>query len=106
MELGEPTDDINADRLKGIIDSIPQYFPKFKSSDFEGKPVWHGHRPCSPDGLPYVGRIKTTPNVIVATGHSMMGLSLGPVTGKLVSEILANESTTLPINQLDPNRYA
>ncbi|MBS1703522.1 MAG: FAD-dependent oxidoreductase [Armatimonadetes bacterium] len=106
MELGEPSNEINRNRVQGIIDSIPQYFPKFKPADFENQPVWFGFRPCSPDGLPYVGRITRHPNVIVATGHSMMGLSLGPVTGMLVAEILGNEALSLPIDQLNPNRYA
>lgn len=106
MELGEPNHNINRDRIQGIIDSIPQFMPKFQPSHFKDLPVWHGWRPCSPDGLPYVGRMKRNSKVVIATGHSMMGLSLGPVTGMLVSEILADAPTTLPINQLDPNRYA
>lgn len=105
MELGEPSTNFNQQRIQGIIDSIPQYFPKFKVSDFDGLPKWQGLRPCSPDGLPYIGRVKTHPNVVIASGHSMMGLSLGPVTGMLVSEILGNESSSLPLEQLDPNRY-
>lgn len=106
MELGDPDDHINIDKVKGIIESIPAYFPQFKESDFDDQKVWHGFRPCSPDGLPYIGKVKGNSRVVMASGHSMMGLSLGPVTGMLVSEILADEQTTLPINQLNPNRYA
>lgn len=105
MELGEPSHSINRKRVQGIIESIPKFFPKFNSTHFANLPVWHGLRPCSPDGLPYVGRIRSCPNIVVASGHSMMGLSLGPVTGMLVAETLANEKTSLPIDQLDPNRY-
>lgn len=105
MELGEPSKTVNKNRVQGIIESIPQFFPKFSSADFADQPVWFGMRPCSPDGLPYVGRIKSSPKVVMASGHSMMGLSLGPVTGMLVSEVLANSATSLPIQQLDPNRY-
>ena len=105
MELGEPSTNFNEQRIQGIIESIPKFFPKFKVSDFDGLAKWQGLRPCSPDGLPYIGRVKTHPNIVIATGHSMMGLSLGPVTGMLVSEILGNESSSLPLEQLDPNRY-
>lgn len=105
MELGEPSKTVNKNRVQGIIESIPQFFPKFSSADFADQPVWFGMRPCSPDGLPYVGRVKSSPKVVMASGHSMMGLSLGPVTGMLVSEVLANSATSLPIQQLDPNRY-
>ncbi len=106
MELGEPDDEVNLDKVKGIVESIPSYFPKFQEQDFVDQKVWYGFRPCSPDGLPYVGKVRNNPRVIMASGHSMMGLSLGPITGMLVSEILAVEETTLPINQLNPNRYA
>ncbi|MEI8282637.1 MAG: FAD-binding oxidoreductase, partial [Armatimonadota bacterium] len=105
MELGEPDDYNNMDKVKGIAESIPGYFPNFKESDFEGLPIWHGFRPCSPDGLPYIGKLKGNPRVVMASGHSMMGLSLGPISGMLVGEILANEETSLPITQLSPNRY-
>ena len=105
MELGEPDDEINLQKVKGIVESIPEYFPKFKEEDFVDQKVWYGFRPCSPDGLPYVGKIRDNPRVVMASGHSMMGLSLGPITGMLVAEILADEETSLPINQLNPNRY-
>ena len=106
MELGPPDDFLNYEKVKGIAESIPGYFPKFNESDFLDQKVWHGFRPCSPDGLPYVGKLRDNPRVIMASGHSMMGLSLGPVTGMLVGEILADVETSLPINQLNPNRYA
>jgi D-amino-acid dehydrogenase len=106
MELGEPDEFVNMDKVKGIAESIPGYFPKFQTSDFEDQPIWYGFRPCSPDGLPYIGKMNHNPRVVMASGHSMMGLSLGPITGKLVAEILAEEDTCLPINQLNPNRYA
>ena len=59
----------------------------------------------SPDGLPYLGRTKKWANVVVATGHSMMGLSLGPVTGKLVAEVLSGEPPSVPLEMLSPDRY-
>ncbi len=59
--------------------------------------VWHGLRPCSPDGLPYIGRTRKIKNLVVATGHSMLGMSLGPGTGKLVSEIINEEKTSMDI---------
>ncbi len=64
-----------------------------------------GLRPCSPDGLPYVGRSMRVPNLVVATGHAMMGLSLGPVTGKLVGQLLDGEKPSVALDLLDPERY-
>ena len=62
-------------------------------------------RPCSPDGLPYVGRTAKFANLSVATGHAMMGLSLGPITGKLMAEILSGERPSIDVTMLNPDRY-
>jgi D-amino-acid dehydrogenase len=88
MEIGGNKLDINPRRVRGIIKSVKEYFPQFKDEDFADVKPWAGLRPCTPDGLPYIGRIPRHDNVIVATGHAMMGLSLGPVTGQLVAKML------------------
>jgi D-amino-acid dehydrogenase len=88
MEIGANKLDINPRRVRGIIKSVKEYFPQFKDEDFADVKPWAGLRPCTPDGLPYIGRIPRHDNVIVATGHAMMGLSLGPITGQLVAKML------------------
>jgi len=105
MELTGNDLSINRKRLGGIFKSVPQYFPEFKTSDFEGQEVWSGLRPCSPDGLPYLGRSARVQNLVVATGHSMMGVSLAPATGKLVSQLLLDQETTLNLDAFNPNRF-
>jgi D-amino-acid dehydrogenase len=85
---------------------VPKYYPEFKTEDFEGIQPWRGLRPCSPDGLPYIGRVGRYSNLTIATGHSMMGLSLGPITGKLMSQILSREQPSIDIRLLNPDRYA
>ncbi|MFK7910153.1 MAG: NAD(P)/FAD-dependent oxidoreductase [Akkermansiaceae bacterium] len=95
---------INQRRVNGIIKSVEQYFPAYDPSAFTAAKPWAGLRPCSPDGLPYIGRVAGYSNLTVASGHSMMGLSLGPVTGKLVSSILTG-SETPDIRRLDPLRF-
>ncbi len=67
---------------------------------------WAGLRPCSPDGLPIVGRAPGLDNVVLATGHAMIGVSLGPITGKLVSEIVAGAPSSLDVQPLSPARFA
>ena len=106
MEITGVDHTINMNRLKGIVDAIPRYYPDMKVDMPKKENVWHGLRPCSPDGLPYIGRSKSMKNVIIATGHSMMGLSLGPGTGKLVSEIVLEEKTSIPLKSFDPERYS
>ena len=76
------------------------------TDDFRDIPVWRGLRPCSPDGLPYLGRFGRYANLTAATGHAMMGLSLGPITGKIVSEIISGEKPSPSIDLLNPDRYS
>ncbi len=106
MEIAGLNEDINPVRVRGIIKSALQYFPAFKESDFDGVQPWRGLRPCSPDGLPYVGRTAKFANLSVATGHAMMGLSLGPITGKLMAQILSGETPSINLALLNPDRYA
>lgn len=103
MEIGSLDLKVNRRRVQGILKSIPAYYPAFREADFEGIEPWVGLRPVSPDGLPYLGPAPGLDNLIIATGHAMMGLSLGPVTGKRVAGMLAGQA---PIPQLDPARFA
>lgn len=106
MEVGGLDLSIDPARVRGIVKSVNGYFPKFGEKDFEGVEPWAGLRPVSPDGIPYVGKIPGLPNLIAATGHAMMGLSLGPVTGSLVADLLADETPFRPIGRMAPARFA
>lgn len=92
-------------RIRSMIRAIPAHFPEFRPADFADQPVWSGLRPCSPDGLPYIGRFARYPNLIAATGHAMMGLSLAPITGRLVSQLLSDEPPEIDIEALRPERF-
>ncbi len=105
MQIGELNQSIDPRRVHGILKNIPAYMPRFRIQHFEGIQPWCGLRPVSPDGLPYIGRTKTWKNLTVATGHAMMGLSLGPITGELVSRILHGRPTKINIERLSPDRY-
>lgn len=105
MEMSGLHERIDPRRVRGIIKSVPSYFPRFEERDFEGIAPWQGLRPCSPDGLPYIGRTKRYDNLTIAAGHAMMGLSLAPVTGKLVSQILTSEDPAIPLNLLAADRF-
>ncbi|HNV31119.1 MAG TPA: FAD-dependent oxidoreductase [Cyclobacteriaceae bacterium] len=105
MEITGVDHSISLNRVKGIIDSIPRYYPGMKVAMPKVEEIWHGLRPCSPDGLPYIGRSKKISNLIYATGHSMMGLSLGPGTGKLIAEVVAGKQTSTPLDAFTPERF-
>ncbi|HTJ52480.1 MAG TPA: FAD-dependent oxidoreductase [Cyclobacteriaceae bacterium] len=105
MEINGVDRSINMNRVKGIVKTIPAYYPEMNLSVPEEKIVWRGLRPCSPDGLPYIGRSDRYKNLVVATGHSMMGLSLAPGTGKLVSELVNNTKTSIDLKPFNIHRY-
>jgi D-amino-acid dehydrogenase len=67
--------------------------------------VWRGLRPCTPDGLPIVGRPPSHENVVLATGHAMLGLTLAPVTGRLVAELLTGAEPSHDLRPLRPERF-
>ena len=91
--------------MQGILKSVPLYFPKFREHDFAAITPWAGLRPVSPDGLPYVGRVPGLENLFAATGHSMLGLSLGPVTGRLVADLVAARKPFTDISRLAVGRF-
>jgi D-amino-acid dehydrogenase len=97
MEITDTKTPPRMQRVKGIIASVKQFFPEFDLPMPKPEDVWYGYRPCSADGLPYIGRSKQYDNLIIATGHSMLGLSLGAGTGKLVGEIANDQATSMSI---------
>jgi D-amino-acid dehydrogenase len=105
MEIGADPFVVSEKRIRGIADTLHHFYPELDTvNPFQGK-IGSGLRPCSPDGLPYIGRLKGYANVIVATGHGMMGMSLGPATGKLVSELISGRSTTMKLTGFEPGRF-
>lgn len=67
--------------------------------------VWAGLRPCTPDGLPVIGRPFGVEPLVLATGHARKGLSLSPITGRLVAELIAGEPPSLDLAPLSPDRF-
>jgi D-amino-acid dehydrogenase len=107
LELGGLSPRLNMPRIRAIIEAVPRYYPHLKVEMPAAGEVWHGFRPCSPDGLPYIGKVRPFENLVLATGHAMMGLSLAPATGRLVSEIVAGDSGTHAefLRFFDPGRF-
>ena len=106
MELGATGLEISPPRIRGILGSLSRYLPDFRAEQFEGVRPWSGLRPLTPDGLPYIGRWPGIPNLTIATGHAMMGLSMGPITGLLVSEIVSGQPPSVDLAPLRPDRFS
>jgi D-amino-acid dehydrogenase len=105
MEITDIDLSINMQRVQGIVNAIPHYYPEIKVQIPEKELIWKGLRPCSPDGLPYIGRSHSFSNLIISTGHAMMGISLAPATGKLVSELIGHQKLSMDIGTFDPERF-
>jgi D-amino-acid dehydrogenase len=67
---------------------------------------WRGLRPCTPDGLPVIGTHRRAPGVVFATGHGMLGVTLAPLTGRLVAGLVAGDATHPALAALSPERFS
>lgn len=105
LEISNLSPKINPLRFQGIMESIPRYYPELHPDQKDLSKVWHGYRPCSPDGMPYVGFAEKYSNLCIATGHAMMGLSLGPATGKMVANLFTGAKMPMDISKLSPERF-
>lgn len=118
MEIGAIDDRILFPRVQGILEAVPRFLPGYL--DDPGfrqladpaylrahlrEKVWFGFRPVSADGMPYIGRAKRHDNLLVATGHAMLGLSMGAATGKLIAEMANGQQTSIPVSAFDPGRF-
>jgi D-amino-acid dehydrogenase len=106
MEITDIDLSIDMQRVSGIANAIPKYYPEIQIQVPEKQSVWKGLRPCSPDGLPYIGRSKYFKNLVIATGHAMMGISLAPATGKLVQELIDNQPLSMEMGAFSPDRFS
>jgi D-amino-acid dehydrogenase len=106
MEIGGINHIINSKRVNTIANAVEEFYPDLKVNKQEKDKAQCGLRPCSPDGLPYIGKSSKYKNVTFATGHAMMGWSLGPATGKLVSEIISQKKRSLDLSPFAVDRFS
>ena len=104
MEFSGRNLNLRRDRLEQLDAAARRYFT---TSDLSA-PVseWCGLRPCTPDGLPVIGRVPGYEGAFVTTGHAMLGLTLGPITGSLVADLVIRGAPTLEIDAFRPERFA
>ncbi|OEK05890.1 NAD(P)/FAD-dependent oxidoreductase [Roseivirga misakiensis] len=105
MEITGLNHDINERRVQGIIKSLKSAIPEYQTYNFEEIKPWAGLRPCTPDGLPYIGQVKSIENLYLGTGHAMLGWTLGPITGKLLTQNILSQSAEIKSNLLNVDRY-
>jgi len=105
MELSGINNQVRTERVEAIAKASENHYNNLKITEEEKNAARFGNRPVSPDGLPYIGKSKDFNNLYLATGHAMMGWSLAPATGKLISELLTNKKTSMSIEAFHPDRF-
>ena len=89
MEFSGVNRHIRPERVKAIAKAAQSMYADLEFPDESIQNAATGMRPVSPDGLPYIGSLPTYPRVFLATGHAMMGWSLGPVTGRIIADLIS-----------------
>jgi D-amino-acid dehydrogenase len=94
---------INPRRVAAIYAGARDYLAKIDESS-PAEP-WCGFRPLTPDSLPIIGRSPQHDNLTIAAGHGTLGITQGPVTGQLVTQLLAAEQPDIDLHPLRVSRF-
>ncbi|HAT64200.1 MAG TPA: amino acid dehydrogenase [Flavobacteriaceae bacterium] len=104
MEIAGIHHKINPVRVEAIAKAAEKYYVNVSINEEEKAHAACGLRPVSPDGKPYIGKSSKCDNLTIATGHAMMGWSMGPATGKLVSEVILDKKRSMNLDAFHPDR--
>ncbi len=104
MEFGGLEETINPRRVAAIKKAAADAFTGWDNPPGEAAP-WAGLRPMTPDGLPVIGRLHPLPNVYIASGHGMLGLTLAPATAEIITEALTQHRLPAVAEALSPLRF-
>jgi len=105
MEFAGFDETIPPDRLRLLTSAANEYL-KGVELDETWPDQWYGWRPMTYDSTPLIGRCPGFKNVFLATGHNMLGLSMAPATGRLVTEIICGQETHVPCGAYAVERFA
>ncbi len=106
LELAGLDRSVTLRRVQAILDSTTKFIPGIQ---FDGHApdaeLWSGLRPLAPDTLPIIGRPRAHSNIIVATGHGTLGVSLGPATGEAVTSMVTGTIPPVNLRPYNPDRF-
>ncbi len=101
VEFGGLKNPLSKSRIKNLINNA-----KYMMGDLpEHEDEWLGFRPTLPDYLPVIGPSKNHKNVFYCFGHHHLGWTLGPISGKIVAGMIANENTNLDLKPYSSLRF-
>lgn len=90
-------------RVEQLSTGAARYIEGIEDAPVRSK--WCHLRPMAPDGIPMIGPTPNSKRVWIASGHGMLGLTQGPITGKLVAEGIVRGETSMDIAPLRPDRF-
>ncbi len=105
MEIAGFRSQAKARRMQALLKAARRGFPALSELRMEQARSGVGFRPLTPDGLPILERHARFENLYIATGHGMLGLTLAAITGKLISELVAGEATTVDVRPFRSDRF-
>ena len=103
MELSGVNETLDRRRIAGIRAGVARYL-RCPVQEGEGT-EWVGMRPLTPDGLPLLGRVPGYRNLSVATGHAMLGITMAPVTGERMADLITGVAPPAALAPFDPGRF-
>lgn len=89
-------------RARRLLEQVAQLYPQVRTEAFT---EWAGHRPCLPDSLPAIGSPRGRDGLWLAVGHGHNGMTSGPVTGKLLSDLIAQRRPMIDPAPYSPDRF-
>ncbi|MDB5280101.1 MAG: D-amino-acid dehydrogenase [Ferruginibacter sp.] len=105
MEISGINNNVLVSRMQGVYDSAKRFYPGLKIDFPPTDKIWHGLRPVTPDGMPYIDRTEQYNNVIIAGGHAMLGISEATGTGKLVTDLIQHKTSDIDVSAFRLNRF-
>lgn len=103
MEFAGYDTSLNRTRLDALARGAAEYLQEPVGPRVEEE--WYGWRPMTPDDLPTIGRAGHARNLMLATGHGMLGVSLSAITAQLVTELLTGQPPSLDVAPYAPTRF-
>lgn len=92
----------NTSRAARLANLARRVFPALKAETYS---QWMGHRPCTPDTLPIIGPSPAHPQIMLAFGHGHSGMTGGPVTGRLISDMITGRKPLIDVDPYRPKRF-
>lgn len=102
MDLHGVDTTVDRDRVDIIIRNAEKFIGKLPTAH---RTLWAGMRPLSPDGLPIIGRMPRISNLFAATGGGMLGITMAPVTGLAIAQLMSDEAVDVDIEPFRPDRF-